>query len=62
MLDLLAPEFAAEIARGGGGGRLEVTVSLASLVAAPLIFPALAGAIYALLPRYRTVDEVFGRH
>lgn len=42
--------------------RLELAISIASLVAAPLIFPAFAGAIYAIFPRYRTVDEVFGKH
>ena len=41
--------------------RVGLVISVVSCVAVPLFFPALAGAIYALVPRYRTVDEVFGR-
>lgn len=38
-----------------------VVMAAASLVATPLVFPAFATALHALLPRYRTVEEVFGR-
>lgn len=44
-----------------GMTRLELAISIASLFAVPLIFPAFAGAIYVVFPRYRTVDEVFGK-
>lgn len=35
--------------------------AVASAFSALLLFPALTVAIYSLFPRYRTVDEVFGR-
>jgi hypothetical protein len=35
--------------------------ALSSMFAALLLFPALTITIYTLFPRYRTVDEVFGR-
>ena len=48
-------------AAAGASVRSELAIAVTSCFAVPLIFPALAGAIYALLPRYRTVDEVFGK-
>jgi hypothetical protein len=35
--------------------------AVSSTFAALLLFPALAVALYTLVPRYRTVDDVFGR-
>jgi len=35
--------------------------AIASIFATLLLFPALTIAIYTILPRYRTVDEVFGK-
>jgi hypothetical protein len=39
----------------------ELATAIASGVAAFVAFPALVTAIYKLLPRYRTVEEVFGK-
>lgn len=41
--------------------RFETAAAFASLAAAAFAFPAFAVALHALLPRYRTADEVFGR-
>jgi hypothetical protein len=49
------------VALAGGAMRFPLAISIASLFAALLIFPAIAHTLYTLLPRYRTVDEVFGR-
>jgi hypothetical protein len=49
------------VALAGGAMRFPLAISIASLFSALLIFPAIASTIYTLLPRYRTVDEVFGR-
>lgn len=38
-----------------------LALGIAIIVAVPLLFPALTVAIHTLLPRYRSVDEVFGK-
>jgi len=45
----------------GGIARFEFAAGVAAIVATPLIFLALTGTIYTLLPRYRSVEEVFGK-
>ena len=43
------------------GGLADFMPVLAGLAAALLFFPAFANALYHFLPRYRSVDEVFGK-
>ena len=44
-----------------GTAQFQTGVALGSLPATLLIFPALTTAIYTVLPRYRSFDEVFGK-
>jgi hypothetical protein len=45
----------------GGIARYEFATASAAIAGTVLIFPAFAGAIYLLFPRYRSVEEVFGK-
>jgi hypothetical protein len=45
----------------GYGGLADFMPVLAGLATALLFFPAFANTLYHLLPRYRSVDEVFGK-
>ena len=45
----------------GYGGLADFMPVLAGLAAALLFFPAFSNTLYSLLPRYRSVDEVFGK-
>jgi hypothetical protein len=53
------PWFVATVA--GGIVRFELAAALATIAGTILVFPAQVTAIHVLFPRYRSVEEVFGK-
>jgi hypothetical protein len=45
----------------GGAASFQLVAAFASIPGTLLVFPAVARAIYTLFPRYRSVEDVFGR-
>jgi len=59
---VLALVATVDVVRLGPVALSHFTPVIAGLAAALLFFPAFGNALYRLLPRYRSVDEVFGKH